>query len=68
MKRRGCKSASRRLASKGTVLGHERFAKISAVEGIELSEAAKRRAARFERESVSPAQQIREIIAAYRKA
>jgi hypothetical protein len=67
MKKRGSKPSRRRTASAGITLGHERFARISAVEGIKLSEAAKKRAARFAREGLSPDEQIREVIAAHRK-
>jgi hypothetical protein len=39
----------RRSGIGGVVIGRERFAKISAIEGIELSPAAKKRAAEFDR-------------------
>lgn len=66
MKRRGASSAPRRTA-KGPTLGRDRFAKISAVEGVELSRDALRRAAEFDRKRLSPEQRIREIVAAHRK-
>jgi hypothetical protein len=50
------------------ILGRDRFAKISAVEGIELSEAARKRAARFKREGLSSEERIRAIVAVHRKA
>jgi hypothetical protein len=49
------------------VIGRERFAKISAVEGIELTAAMKRRAAEFDRKNLTPEQRIRAIVAAHRK-
>ena len=66
MKKRGSHPNRRRRTS-GVILGRERFAKISAVEGIELSPAAKRRAAEFDRLGLSPEERIRRIVAVHRK-
>ena len=49
------------------VIGRERFAQISAVEGIKPTAAMKKRAAEFERQGLSPAERRREIIKVYRK-
>jgi hypothetical protein len=49
------------------ILGRERFAQISAVEGIKPTAAMKKRAAEFERQGLSPAERRREIIKIYRK-
>ena len=68
MKQRG--SAPKQLtrsAKTGLTIGRERFAKISAVEGIELSPDMKRRAADFDRRGVSGVQRRRAILRAYRK-
>jgi hypothetical protein len=66
MKKRG--SPSNRGRSAGSVtLGREWFAKISAVEGIKLTPAAKKRAAEFERRGLSGEERRREIVRAYRK-
>lgn len=54
-------------AAGGTILGRGRFAKISAVEGIELTAAMKRRAADFDRRGLSGEERRRAIIRAYRK-
>jgi hypothetical protein len=56
-----------RKAASGMVIGRERFAKISAVEGIELTPAMKKRATEFDRKRLSPEQRIRAIVAAHRK-
>jgi hypothetical protein len=48
------------------VLGRERFAKISAVEGIELTPAMKRRVAEFDRRGLSGEERRRSIIRLYR--
>jgi hypothetical protein len=57
----------RRSATSGVILGRQRFAKISAVEGIELSPAAEQRAAEFDRLGLSPEERVRRIVAAHRK-
>lgn len=49
------------------VVGRERFAKISAVEGIVPSPAMKARVARFDRQGLSSAQRRSEIIKAHKK-
>jgi hypothetical protein len=49
------------------VVGRERFAKISAVEGIVPSTAMKARVARFDRQGLSAAERRREIINAHKK-
>jgi hypothetical protein len=68
MKKQGSSSNRRRRAEAGLILGRDRFAKISAVEGIELSQSARKRAARFEREGLSSEERIRAILAVHRKA
>ena len=57
---------SKRISAK-FVIGRERFAQISAVEGIKPTAAMKKRAAEFERLGLSPAERRREIIKVYRK-
>jgi hypothetical protein len=56
-----------RSRTSGVIIGRERFAKISAVEGIELTPPMKQRAAEFDRRKLTPAQRIRAIVAAHRK-
>ncbi len=58
---------SKRVSAK-FVLGRERFAQISAVEGIKPTAAMKRRTAEFERQGLSPAERRREIIKVYSKS
>ncbi|MGZ5937518.1 MAG: hypothetical protein ACXWLK_09000 [Rhizomicrobium sp.] len=53
--------------SSGVVLGREGFAKISAVEGIKLTPAMKRRSAEFDRKGLSPEERVRAIVAVHRK-
>ncbi len=48
-------------------LGRERFAKISAVEGIELTPRMKQRGAEFDRQGLSAEERRRGIIRAHRK-
>jgi hypothetical protein len=68
MKKRGSPpKRAARSAKTGFVIGRERFARISAVEGIELSPDMKRRAADLDREGVSGAERRRTIMRAYRK-
>jgi hypothetical protein len=57
--------AKKRVAK--VVIGRERFAKISAVEGITPSEAMRLRVARFDRLGLSAAERRREIIKAHKK-
>jgi hypothetical protein len=64
MKKRG--SPSRQPAKRMT-LGRDRFAKISAVEGIELTPRMKQRVAEFDRLGLSADQRRRSIIRAYSK-
>ena len=66
MKKRGAPSNRERTTS-GMILGRDRFAKISAVEGIELTATMKRRAAEFDRRGLSGEERRRAIIRAYRK-
>jgi hypothetical protein len=49
-------------------LGRDQFAKISAVEGIELTRDARKRLVQFDNEGLSSRERVRRIIAAYRKA
>ena len=67
MKKRASQPGRRRSATSGVILGRQRFAKISAVEGIELSPAAEQRAAEFDRLGLSPEERVRRIVAAHRK-
>jgi hypothetical protein len=67
MKNRGSPPNHRRSEAKSVIIGRERFAKISAIEGIELSPAAKKRAAEFDRLGLSPEERIRRIVAVHRK-
>ena len=59
-------AAKKRVAPK-LVIGRERFAKISAVEGITTSAAMKKRLAQFDRNGLSDAERRREIIKVYKK-
>jgi hypothetical protein len=52
---------SKRISDK-FVIGRERFARISAVEGIKPTAAMKKRAAEFDRQGLSPIERRREII------
>jgi hypothetical protein len=66
-KRKSGLSSSDAKNKSGLVLGQERFAKISAVEGIVLTTSMKKRMAGFDRKKM-PAEARREsIIRAYRK-
>ena len=67
MKKHGSIEKARRPTKIGTVIGRDRFAKISAIEGVELTEAAKMRAAKFENLGLSADERIRAIVAAHRK-
>jgi hypothetical protein len=66
MKKRGS-AKNRRQPAMGKALGREWGDKISAVEGVKLSSAAKKRAAEFERLGLSPAERRKAITRAYRK-
>jgi hypothetical protein len=57
-------SAKKRVAK--VVIGRDRFAKISAVEGIKPSAAMRKRVAQFDRQGLSAAERRREIIKAYK--
>jgi hypothetical protein len=57
---------TKRISAK-FVIGRERFAQISAVEGIKPTAAMKKRAAIFEKQGLTPAERRREIIKTYRK-
>lgn len=59
-------SAQRKKTSQ-FVLGQERFAKISAVEGVVVTAEMKKRAKEFDRLGLSPAERRREILKVYRK-
>jgi hypothetical protein len=62
------KSRSRPIKSKaslGFVLGRERFARISAVEGIALTTEMRATLERFDREGLSPAERRRAIMARF---
>ena len=61
------KKPSKESQAVGFVLGRERFAKISAVEGLELTEAMRERSAEFDRRGLSSAERRREILKVYRK-
>lgn len=67
MKKRPATSARSRPAKSGMTLGRERFAKISAVEGIELTASMRERAAEFDRRGTAAAERRRSIIRAYSK-
>jgi hypothetical protein len=54
--------------ARGVTLGRARFAKISAVEGIVISPAGKRRAEEADRLGLSSAERRRRIERAYRKS
>lgn len=62
------KSAANKRVATSRVIGRERFAKISAVEGIKPSGAMKKRVAQFDRDGLSAAERRREIIKAYKKS
>lgn len=66
LKKRSSK-IGRSAAAGRFVIGRERFAKISAVEGIELGARARERQAEFDRQGLSPEERRRAIIAGYRK-
>jgi hypothetical protein len=67
MKKLGTSSKSSPKRASAAVIGHKAFAKISAVEGITLTAAMKRRAEEFDRMGLSPAERRRAIINAHRK-
>jgi len=55
------------LAGEGFLLGAKRFEKISAVEGIKLSDAMRQRARESERQGLSAEQRREQIKSAYRE-
>ncbi len=65
MKKQGSRTS--RSRSSGIIIGRERFAKISEVEGLRLTPEMKRRAAEFDRKGLTPEERIRAIVAAHRK-
>ena len=56
-----------RTQTGGMIIGRERFAAISAVEGIKLTPEMERRVAEFDRKGLTPEERIRAIVAAHRK-
>jgi hypothetical protein len=66
-KKRGSPHRTGKRTADSDVIGRDRFAKISAVEGLKLSDSAKKRAADFDRKGLSPEERIRAIITAHRK-
>lgn len=62
------KDTNRKSGKTGFVIGAAGFAKISAVEGIRLKPAMKKRAAEADRNGLSAEQARRAIIRSYRKA
>ncbi len=67
MKKPVSTSGRKRIGTVGVTVGRERFAKISSVEGIVLTAAAKKRAEEFDRFGLSPEERVRRIIAIHRK-
>jgi hypothetical protein len=59
--------AKRKEAAGRATVGRDRFSKISAVEGVALSRAAKKRAAEFDRLGLAPKERIRRIVEVHRK-
>jgi hypothetical protein len=60
-------AGKRREGARGVAVGRERFGKISAVEGVVLSRAAKKRAAEFDRLGLAPEERIRRIVEVHRR-
>lgn len=60
-------SAAKKAAGGKLVLGRERFAKISAVEGIKLTAAMKKRVKEFDERDLTVAERRTEILEHYRK-
>jgi hypothetical protein len=56
-----------RAAKAGTMLGRDRFTKISSVEGIVLTQEMKKRIAEFDRKGLSAEERRASIFRAYRK-
>jgi hypothetical protein len=62
------KKTTKKSAKAGSfVIGHARFSKISAVEGIVLTSGMKARRARLEQSGASPAERRAAIIKAYKR-
>lgn len=68
MKKLGPETRRNDKAKSGMVLGRERFAKISAVEGIRLTAGMRKRAVEFDRRGTPAAERRRAIVQAYRKS
>jgi hypothetical protein len=66
MKRRDS-TAERKQTDRRATIGRDRFSTISAVEGVALSRAAKKRAAEFDRLGLAPEERIRRIVELHRK-
>jgi hypothetical protein len=62
------KRSTGKSSKTGFVLGHANFAKISAVEGIRLKPAMKKRAAEASSKGLSPEEFRKVIVRAHRKA
>jgi hypothetical protein len=56
MKKLGTSSKTSTKRTSAAVIGHKAFARISAIEGITLTAAMKRRADEFDRKGLSPAE------------
>jgi len=61
------KPSARQTPKSSMTIGRERFAAISAVEGIKLTPEMERRATELGRKGLSPEERIRAIVAAHRK-
>jgi len=68
MKKPTPESRRRHKSKPGMTLGRERFAQISAVEGIELTADMRSRAADFDRRGIPPTERRRAIVRAYSKS
>jgi len=67
MKKRESLPRRTRAAKVGMTLGRDRFAKISAVEGVELTPSMHERAAEFDRLGMAAEERRRSIIRAHSK-
>jgi len=67
MKRRTTRGKATKAKAIGTKIGREAFATITAVEGMEATQAMKRRVAEFDRKGLSAEERVRAVIAVYRK-
>jgi hypothetical protein len=61
------KSSKKGATTGKFVLGSQRFAKISAVEGIKRTSAMKKRSAAFDKKGLSTAERRQELLKVYRK-